>query len=67
MIFLEEEQLASSVAAVIKLHECLLSRASKVLEAKLAYLDNSREVDELKAAAGQDPGAHCILAVARAG
>ena len=46
MIFLEEEQLASSVAAVIKLHECLLSRASKVLEAKLAYLDNSREVDE---------------------
>ena len=38
--------MGSSVAAVIKLHECLLSRATKVLDAKLAYLDNSREVDE---------------------
>ena len=42
----ERDQLLGSVSALAKCHATLMARGRKLLDGKLAFLENSKEVDE---------------------
>ena len=45
-VAMEKDHLMGSVAAVAKCHAGLLAKTRKLLDGKLAFLENSKEVDE---------------------